>query len=838
MEKLLSFFQPILRLNYKYPFSVILVAVISAAVAGYFAVQLKIDTDIANLLPDSNAHVQALDKLEETVGGENAVEVAIKSPSFEDNKRFAEDLIEKSLELYDEDGDRSFYKRAEFRKDTELLRKNALYFATSQELNEITIYLEDEIQRGKEEASPFYVDFEEEEEAEGDGDEGEEDEQLDRFNEAYDTIVPPEYPVSPDSTVMVVKFFPTGSKSNTSFLENMFAEQDSLIASMEPASYHEEMEVRAGGRLQRHLSELESIMGDVFNSFASGFSSVILLVMLYFFIKKYVNYRRGDLSDQSHSFWGHVIRMPVPVLIIGVPLIVSLLWTFGITYAVLGMLNTMTSVLFVILFGMGIDYGIHFYARYIEFRSEGKSIPDALEQTYTKTGQAILVSGLTTAFSLFVLVIARFRGFSEFGFIAGSGIILALFCMLYVLPSFLVIFEKLDWILFNSNNESQPSKSRITRFPFARTILVAGLVIAGFVVLNSNDLRFQYDFGELEPEFPEYQNFREFSSQVETSDRSNPAYIIADDQEDVREIMGKLRDRMESDSTTILDVEALPERFPSSDEEVDQKLEEIAYVRELLDDNFIREQDDPELDKLREGSQTQSRLEIEEIPDYFKNQFVDQDGDIGNFVIVYPNLSLADGRNSIAFKEEVGEVVLDNGETYHAASTSIIAAEMLDLMRSESPWMVGATLTVVFILMLFSFRSLRWAIIAMLPLLVGLTWLFGIMLLTGLMFNFYNLVVLPAILGIGEDNGVHLAHRYRDEGKNSMWQVLSSTGQHITVGSITTMLGFSGLLFTNHPGLQSIGVMAVVGIGMTLLAALTFLPALIQWLEDRDWLRF
>ncbi len=71
-----------------------------------------------------------------------------------------------------------------------------------------------------------------------------------------------------------------------------------------------------------------------------------------------------------------------------------------------------------------------------------------------------------------------------------------------------------------------------------------------------------------------------------------------------------------------------------------------------------------------------------------------------------------------------------------------------------------------------------------------------------------------------------------------MWAVLSSTGQHISMGSITTMLGFAGLLFTSHPGLQSLGVMAVIGIGMTLVTSLTFLPALIQWLEDKDWIRY
>ena len=148
--------------------------------------------------------------------------------------------------------------------------------------------------------------------------------------------------------------------------------------------------------------------------------------------------------------------------------------------------------------------------------------------------------------------------------------------------------------------------------------------------------------------------------------------------------------------------------------------------------------------------------------------------------------------------------------------------------------MVSATFIVVFILILISFRSFRWTFIALIPLLVGLLWLFGILLIFGLKFNFYNLVVLPAILGIGCDNGVHLAHRFRDEGKKNMWEVLSSTGQHITIGSVTTMMGFAGLLFTNHPGLNSIGIMAVVGIGMTLITALTFLPSIVQVLEDRN----
>jgi hypothetical protein len=159
---------------------------------------------------------------------------------------------------------------------------------------------------------------------------------------------------------------------------------------------------------------------------------------------------------------------------------------------------------------------------------------------------------------------------------------------------------------------------------------------------------------------------------------------------------------------------------------------------------------------------------------------------------------------------------------------------MLKLMQREAPWMVLATFVIVCALMYANFRSLRWMMLALLPLVVGVLWMLLLMEIFGLMLNFYNLIVLPAVLGIGNDAGVHLVHRYREEGRGTMRRIVRSTGEHVTMGSVTTMVGFGGLLLSFHPGLNTIGELAVAGIGATLLAALLFLPALIQWLENRD----
>ncbi|MEX1011520.1 MAG: MMPL family transporter [Balneolaceae bacterium] len=836
MNRLLQFLRPLVRFNYSHPFFAISLGLVSAVILAGFAIQLKIDTDIANLLPKSNPHVQSLRQLQATLGGETVMQVAIRSPRFEDNIAFAEELIERSLNMRDESRNNTFFNRAEFRRDTEMLRDNALWFATPGELTEITEWLEEEIQQAREQANPFFIDFSDDYE---DDDIAEPTRNLEDFRTAYNELIPSEYPVNEDSTLVIVSLHPTGSQSNIGYLEDMFEEYGNMLGSTEYQTRYPEMEVVFGGRLKRHLNELESIMSDVFNSFALGVSSVILLVLLFFFFKKYMSYRRGSRGDQTHTIWSHLIRAPIPMMVIGIPLVVSLCWTFGIAYFVLGTLNTMTSVLFVILFGLGIDYGIHYYARYIELRSDGQSVQEALLHAYERTGAAIMVSSLTTSAALFVLTVADFRGFSEFGFIAGTGILLALFCMLFMLPSLLTLFERFNWMLLNRRSEANGKEARQWRYPFSKAIVAGSILLSAAVLFQVNKLEFEYQFGELEPEFPEYEAFRDFTSGVDESSRRNPAYILADTDEHLFELVERVREMKETNpETMILDVEALQERFPPSNELVGEKLETISDIRGLLDNPFLADQENEDLDLLRRGAGTVTPPDMEEIPDFLLNRFMTREGELGRFIIIYPNDGLSDGRKSIAFKEEIGRIEVSDGQAYYAASTSIVAAEMLDLMISESPYMVAITFIIVFAFMRFSFRSFRWSLIAMIPLITGLLFLFGIMLLTGLNFNFYNLVVLPAILGIGCDNGVHVAHRYLDEGRNSMWDVLSSTGQHISIGSLTTMMGFAGLLFTSHPGLQSIGLMAVAGIGMTLLTALTLLPALIQILGDRNWIRF
>lgn len=827
MDRIFQAMRPFIRFVVQHPSVVLVVALLLSAVGLQQALNLRVDTDFSKLIPEAYPSVQALEKLRDTVGSESSVDVAIVSPSFEANKAFAEALIPKALALQGNGYNEPYFSRVDYRRETEFLKDNALYFATSAELSQLESFLEGKIEEARLAANPFFFDLEDEEEEEAP------DTTAQQLQEVYSNIVGKDYPISEDSTVLVVRFYPTGSLTNMRFIEQVYADLDALATEMAPASYHPDMKIVTAGRPLRQYTEVQAIASDVRNSFGAGASTVLLVVVLYFFYKGY-RARRGATFSMS-VLLGQLARMPIMALLIGIPLLMSLSWTFGVAYWAFETLNLMTSTLGLVLFGLGIDFGIHFYARYTEERAIGKSVLEAAEITFVSTGQAITIGAMTTAAALYILVLADFRGFSEFGFIAGTGIVFALIAMLIIMPALLSLFE--GWHLLRLEaTHTEAVERRKAPFPAARPIVFASFAAVLVALILLPRVSFEYDFGSLEPVYESYNERRDVVALVHSGSKRNPAYVVLDDTEEVVPVVTVLRSRMEQDtlSPTIREIESMQDRFPQKQDAQEAKLSRIAAIREMLADPFLSEDESEDMNRLRRSAQTMQAIAIEQVPDYLKTQFTSKSGEIGNFIIIYPSVGLSDGRQSIAFSEDVGRIETPDGSVYHAGSSSLVAADMLKLMQHEAPWMVFATLVIVLLLMWVNFGSVRWAVLATVPLIVGVLWMLLIMEILGLSLNFYNLIVLPAVLGIGNDAGVHIVHRYREEGAGNIMEVLRSTGEHVAMGSLTTMIGFAGLLLSFHPGLHSIGQLAVVGIGATLLSALLFLPALLQWLEKRE----
>ena len=817
------------RWTVAHPLLVLAMAAGLTALGVWQSLSLRVDADLVTLLPPEYNSVQAITRLQQTIGAETTVDVAIASPSFEANRAFAEALIPRALALQRPDGEGDAYTRVEYRRDVRFISENALYFATLDELDRLEDFLRGQAEAVRTQTDPLRVNLF------GEADSAALARQRagDRLRADLAQLALTEYLVSPDSTTLVVRLHPTIPQSNIGLVEWLYAATDSLLADAEPERFHPEMEATAAGRLLRQTIEVRAITNDVASSFGAGVVSVILAVVLYFLYKS-VQARTGGRFN-LRVLVSELLRTPVTAVLLTLPLLMSLSWSGGIAALTFGTLNLMTSTLGLVLFGLGIDYGIHFYARYAEERGDGRAVPEAIEETFVSTGQGIFISALTTASALFVLQLADFRGFSEFGLIGGCGILFAVVSMLTVLPALLALAERSHLLNLRFRGEADvPTDAH--KFPFARPVVLTCVAVTIACVFALPQVSFEYNFSTLQPEYPEYDRRAAALEPVfGQSGRTNPAYILLDSPGDVRAVSDAVKGLAEQDSL-ILAVESLQERFPVDQTSVEQKLDRLEEIREVLDDPFLIADTTGQIARLRAAASATEPIPLDSVPAFITRPFTTREGELGNFVIVFPSGNLGDGRRSIRFAELIGQVTTQEGTPYYAASTQLVAADMLRLMQAEAPWMVAVTFALVLVLVLVSFRSIKWAAVALFPLTVGLVWMLGTMVLFGITLTFYNLVVLPTVLGIGNDGGVHLTHRYQEEGAGSVRRVLRTTGEHVSMGAITNLIGFSGLLLSSNPGLRSIGLLAVVGIGATLATTLVFFPAILQVAEDRGWL--
>jgi hypothetical protein len=141
---------------------VLIIAFAMSAVGLHYAMKLQIESDYSKLIPDDYESVIALEKVRERVGGEGSdVAVGIVSPDFEASRRFAEDLIPRAFELKRAGYEDPYLATVEFKRETEFLKDNALYFATDDEIDTILSFLDDQIEENSLKVNPFFIDFEE-----------------------------------------------------------------------------------------------------------------------------------------------------------------------------------------------------------------------------------------------------------------------------------------------------------------------------------------------------------------------------------------------------------------------------------------------------------------------------------------------------------------------------------------------------------------------------------------------------------------------------------------------------------------------------------------------------
>jgi predicted RND superfamily exporter protein len=94
-------------------------------------------------------------------------------------------------------------------------------------------------------------------------------------------------------------------------------------------------------------------------------------------------------------------------------------------------------------------------------------------------------------------------------------------------------------------------------------------------------------------------------------------------------------------------------------------------------------------------------------------------------------------------------------------------------------------------------------------------------------------IVLPLLLGIGVDSGIHLVHRHRSAIDPQGQLLATSASRAVLWSALTTIASFGSLGLASHRGMASLGQLLTLGIALMLIANLMVLPALITLISGR-----
>lgn len=96
------------------------------------------------------------------------------------------------------------------------------------------------------------------------------------------------------------------------------------------------------------------------------------------------------------------------------------------------------------------------------------------------------------------------------------------------------------------------------------------------------------------------------------------------------------------------------------------------------------------------------------------------------------------------------------------------------------------------------------------------------------------MIVLPLLLGIGVDSGIHLVHRARVAADGEANLLTTSTARAVAYSALTTIASFGSLGLASHLGLATLGRLLTIGVSFTLICNLIVLPALIRLRPQRS----
>ncbi|WP_369833127.1 MMPL family transporter [Geobacter sp. DSM 9736] len=575
-----------------------------------------------------------------------------------------------------------------------------------------------------------------------------------------------------------------------------------------------------------------------------------------------------------------------------VSLIVAICLSFGFATLAVGHLNILSMVFAIMLIGIGIEYGIQIVLRYKEELVGGADHPDAIATGLDRNVWAIIMAAATVAAAFLTFAFTDFKGIAELGIIAAGGIVICVAVTFTVLPAMLLLLAR-----FRKSPVATPVRKAVDSdsgyrrilFGYPRTLLAVTAVFCLISLYPASRVRFDYNLMNMQAkglESVEYahklmrskENSGYFAVVMAASSEEAAAKtralealptvdhvvsvftFVPDQQEkklallaDLRRELADVKPGTYEEDLQVLELPAVFEGFRDAvvrlkkrlDEEKRPEAEKAGAFLATLDAFFARlekQRNTNALGMLRDfqggmfaelpakigllkESLNASPVTLADVPAELKERFI---GRTGKYLLqVAPKEEIFDREPLAAFIGDVRKV------DPHATGEPVMVFESMTILRDAYRGAFIYAFVAIVGILFVTFRSIRFTVIGLVPLVVGVLLMVSGMWLMGVDFNSANIIVMPLVLGIAVDSGIYIVNRYRREDETPVQVIYSSTGIGVLLNTLTIMASFGALMVAHHRGVFSIGAAMSLGMLACQVAFVLVLPAVLTLFGKR-----
>jgi hydrophobe/amphiphile efflux-3 (HAE3) family protein len=178
-------------------------------------------------------------------------------------------------------------------------------------------------------------------------------------------------------------------------------------------------------------------------------------------------------------------------------------------------------------------------------------------------------------------------------------------------------------------------------------------------------------------------------------------------------------------------------------------------------------------------------------------------------------------------------------ENAHVVTTgaSVLLKDINDYLRGGFLTLGAIALALMVGLLLVAF-AVRWRLLPLGVVVVGLIWAFGLAGYLGIQLNVVTIAGLPVLLGVGIDFAVQLHSRIEEEAQldradNPVAVTLRNLMPALLLATVAAVVAFLALEFNATPMIRDFGVLLAIALPVIVLATVLLTSATLAWREDK-----